>query len=450
MLLFQSRLTNPGRWSVLTFLIGLVIVMSSVVSAQDIQSDRAVALEVIAEINEWRMNEGLWPLKTNDTLEEMAFSQAEYLVTETNIPSQGGDFHQGPGGEYPIERSQFPQFDWPGYNNPQQILIGENAGVGTASFVFRYWRGSPTHSRAIRSPDYREIGVAALPGDFGHVIIVVFGGRPNVLPALVDPRDNTIVLSNDSSSFSSQARRWISDADQIQLFDADGRPLTEWVEWQGTIQIPEGAGDKVFVLYSDGDVNTITEVNLVSDAVILPGYIPELEPTLASLPTATSVPLSTNTPEPTDEAVDAAPVVSTNTPQSSAPTSTPELTGAEVLLIYDNLSLTVLNATDGLIDIRGLELTDGETTVPIERWSVTSDVPLDAFPSGGCLQVWSWAETYTPNQPDECRARWSVLNLSPERLFWLAGTFEVRLNGATLATCETGMGRCEVDLPDMP
>jgi hypothetical protein len=40
--------------------------------------------------------------------------------------------------------------------------------------------------------------------------------------------------------------------------------------------------------------------------------------------------------------------------------------------------------------------------------------------------------------------------LLPSERFWLEGTFAVRQNGETIATCEADAGRCEVDLPGQP
>src|SRR5690606_14453723 len=78
----------------LLVLLGTMALFSSFVFAQTVpQSNPTVAHEIIAELNAWRVSQGLWPLAYNATLESLAMSQASYLMT-TKIPKEGGDFHK--------------------------------------------------------------------------------------------------------------------------------------------------------------------------------------------------------------------------------------------------------------------------------------------------------------------------------------------------------------------
>jgi hypothetical protein len=116
-------------------------------------------------------------------------------------------------------------------------------------------------------------------------------------------------------------------------------------------------------------------------------------------------------------------------------------------VVYDNRSLTLLNASENRIDLQNLQLVGVGQTLEITRWTRFADVPLGSFPSGTCLQAYSWSETPAPEAPDDCRLRWSVLTISPDRLFWTQADFEVRRNGTLLATCRINANTCEVELP---
>ena len=231
--------------------------------------DTAAALAMIARLNEWRLEAGVTPFKPNDTLHAMALEQASYLASLTDIPS-GNEMHIGRNGEGPRDRALYPQFNWATYGG--QPAIAEVAAVGTEDWAINFWKGSDIHRETITNPVVREIGVAAVTHPWGHVYIAVLGSRPDVLPALVDPRTNLLYLTQDLWKFGPGN----APPTHVYLFDSEGRPLNNGAaqDWAATIPIPDNTGGKLYVLYDDGSSKSLMSVDLVRDRVILPGFIP--------------------------------------------------------------------------------------------------------------------------------------------------------------------------------
>jgi hypothetical protein len=288
-----------------------------------------------------------------------------------------------------------------------------------------FWQTSALHTRTALNPAYREVGVAALPYKREFVFIAVFGGRPDVLPALVDPRDHqTIYLTNEAFEY---ARFYdaMQTVTEIQLFDADGRPVHgEKLDWAEKLAVPEDAGDEVFVLLNDDDDHTvISPVRLDEDTVILP---PEL---LA-------------TPEPT-----ATPVVeieATATPEVEA-TAAPS-TEPDIVILYTADTLDVVNVSGDVADWRAMEFV-GVIRYPFTQWERVTIFPLGELPANHCLQIRSIPIEGPVVVPDVCGWVRSLIQLPVDQIFWAMGDFQVRRNDATLATCTASAGRCEVVLP---
>ncbi len=121
----------------------------------------------------------------------------------------------------------------------------------------------------------------------------------------------------------------------------------------------------------------------------------------------------------------------------------------DLLLIYDGSVpvFTLQNTSGQELDLRPLSFQGSERTIPASVWQTPFLAsPLDAFKPIGCLMIWGFN---LPDQsaPPECGdARQGWLSDS-ELVFWTAGTFDVLYNGQVIATCQTGAGRCTVNLP---
>ncbi len=119
----------------------------------------------------------------------------------------------------------------------------------------------------------------------------------------------------------------------------------------------------------------------------------------------------------------------------------------EIKLIYDSRSFTVLNVSDSPVYLTGLTFQGQAGAVDIGRWDTeTMSASLEAFPSGGCLQVWSSGEGSVLNPPDECGVRhgWLAVNTG---VFWQrASLFTVLRFGQPIANCQVSAGECFIDL----
>jgi hypothetical protein len=410
--------------------IGLILSALGGMTPAAAQQDTDAALELIAALNAWRIDEGLWPLALNPTLERMAVAHATYLLTLPDLP-EGGDIHLGPNNETPQDRAR-NDYDWPVYGRADRIIIGENAHVGhSADQAITYWKGSDVHRRAALNPAYREVGVAALPHPFGHLYIAVFGGRPNVLPVQVDPAAGVMYLSNDSNTGACSGD-WLCDATQIRLLDADGAPLGDWQAWAATLPLP--AVDNFQVEFSDGQRQVVTAVNTATNRVLLPGQV--------------VVAAVQETPAPTVEAPPAATPEPTSTPTAEAAPPAASGGGKTVMLIYDARTLALINESGQELDLTGVTLVSGAGKLPVTAWDTQwLSKPLQAFPAGDCLQVWSWNEPDGFAQPRDCRYVRGIITIAPEGLFWGTNAFEVQANGFTLTRCQAGSGQCSFSLP---
>jgi hypothetical protein len=211
------------------------------------------------------------------------------------------------------------------------------------------------------------------------------------------------------------------------MFDADGRPIhADALDWTERLALPEDVGDEVFLLMNDADDHTIISgVDLDEDRIILPDALP-VTPTVE--PTATLQVEPTATPE-----IEATPTV--------APSAEPDM-----VILYDAETLDVVNASGDLADWRALEFV-GTITYPFTQWERVTVFPLGELPANNCLQIRSIVLEGPVEVPESCGWVRSLIQVPADKLFWTQGDFEVRRNGATLATCVANAGRCEVVLP---
>ncbi len=416
------------------------------------QNDAVKAAEVLALVNAWRVGEGLWPLAINPELERLALAQATYVLPILPSINNESAYHVDAQGRDPRQRAYAAQ--WPIYGaDPNRIEIGENAGVGTIAFALKFWQESEIHRRAALSTVYREVGVAVLPRPRGgYFIIMEFGARPDVLPVLLDASGRRLYLTDERSRYGG----WGAGT-QIRLFGTNGTPLTGVIPWQPMIDVPGGASDKLFVLYTNGQKQSLREVRLAQDYAVLPETLSIVGAGNISAANPTSVPV-TRAPD-TVAATIPATIVPASSPTVVAvqPTATPlpaatstpvavVASGVEdVVLVYTRNALVLLNSSSTPVDLRGLTIGGAAGSVTAERWAQVSGFPVEAFPAGHCLKVQQGGTNDA--SPSTCRFVRSVIDVSAGRVFWSSGTFTVQKNGVTLANCEASAGRCGVDLP---
>jgi len=394
---------------------------------------------MLVALNSWRVQQGLWPLKANSDLDQLAQAQAAYLLTLPSLP-EGGDIHRGQNGEWPLERAQ--KAGWPFYNTSAQTAVTEIAYVGaTVDAAIAYWRSSDIHNRSVSSNVYREVGIAALPHSLGTLFIIFFGARPDGLPALLDPSNGLLYLSNEYYQYAAGGN-WINNATRFQIVDSPEAPIDEaaWQPWRSTVTVPASGTQPFYVVYSDGTHQLSIEVYAPTDVAWLPSNMDLLGQTVAQAP----APVAPTTPPPAPTSQAAAP---TPTPQPAAQPPASGGTGGQVGFFYGPYSLTIVNVSSGPLDLTGLEIVYPGGTLPVTKWDTEYLVgSLNAFPANDCLQVWPW-DFDDPGTTPACRYRRSVIYTAPGDRFWATGDFEVRWRGTSLGTCAVGAGRCDVNLP---
>ncbi|MBL8130767.1 MAG: CAP domain-containing protein [Anaerolineae bacterium] len=441
------------RSSVVLFM-SLLFMILAPVGAQDFasQNDLREAADLLAALNAWRVSENQIPLRSNPILERMAIGQAAYIRGLMAAGRRIDNFHVDAGGLDPQQRA-YSQYGWQTYGTSAQIEISENAAVGSVRFAINYWRNSDVHRRAALSATYREVGVAAIPSTGDDMLfIVVFGARPGILPVLVDAGRTTLYLSRENSRYSSA--RGVEP--QIRLFNESGQPITRTLPWSLTLPIPATATQRLLVLYTMGDVQAITSVDLQRDVAVLtagvvqptapPAVIPSPTRTLAAVvPTATLPPTrpgqtATNTPIPTATLTPSrTPTFTPTLPPTVAPTDMPD---PDLIITYDRNSLVIRAVSTRRPNLTGLRLINGVGNITTARWLAIATFPADAFPQNQCLVLYR-AGTNIP-QTTGCAFVRSAIQVGGDRIFWMAGPFDVQFNEALNRSCPQGPGQCLV------
>lgn len=434
-------------------------------------SNPQLELDVIGLLNGWRLDEDKAPFKRNALLDEIALAQAGFLSKRGSFPA-GFDYHMGPDGGID---SRAYKAGWTTYGSTRlYIEVGEVAALyPTAAEAIQFWRGSYWHRLTIRNEVYREIGAAAVRRRDAYMFIVVMGSRPSVLPTMVNPDEGILYLSTELSE-----ELWLNDAHMrppvsVTLLDETGETISTR-QWTPTIPLPEGDFARLTVIYSDGMNSVESEVDVSEDSqdvVILPGrkapetatptatatltpsatLTPTTTPTVTDTPiiTPSATPTATLLPSATPTASHTLTSTATHTPSPSptashtptatlTPTITPTPTPIITLrLIYDVAQLAVINVSGKTLNLRTLTLSHASGELSSSIWDGFTASALDSFANRGCLRVYSLiASGDRPTAPSGCGVVGAARGvLLPEERFWLAGGFEVILNGATVATC---------------
>ncbi len=440
----------------------LVLMIALIIHAQDTNTNRDDLIpDLMREINLWRLNSNLEPVVYSPLLEQLAIYQADYLISLPSIPVDL--IHTGPRGESPRERSQFPEFAWATYGHPQLFAVTEIAAIGSINSAMAFWQSSDIHTRSSLNPTYREVGVAARQYGTDVLFIVVFGGRPNQLSALPDPDTNTLYLTNERNEWQGD---WLGVATEYRLLDEEREPITNWLEWEPNIDLPEVAGNFFYIEYQDG-TNRVTSRVLIEpiwsladrdraiavageavDADIVEANEALVDEAIAALPTSTPTQLPTTTPTQS--------VFATSTPLPSAtslpsptfviPTLTPRPEQV-VRLEYDDTYFTLINPSVSVVDLYGMTFTDGNFTYSAITWEVPADeINIGALPANHCLQLSGFSVNTGINFLPQCSFVRSFVTISEDNFFWVDGTFDVLIENQVIATCNADDSMCEFRL----
>lgn len=131
-----------------------------------------ISKTILVELtNNERKQLGLNSLKENSQLNQAALLKAQDILNNNYFS------HYSPQGKSP--------WYWFGKANYNYKAAGENLGIGflDSSEVHQAWNNSPTHKANLLSPNYQEIGIAVLQGNFeGNetTIVVQLFGSPTI------------------------------------------------------------------------------------------------------------------------------------------------------------------------------------------------------------------------------------------------------------------------------
>jgi len=131
--------------------------------------------------NKARMALGIQTLKENPKLEEAAYLKAKDIIEKDYFS------HQSPEGISP--------WDWFKKAGYDYKFAGENLAIGflDSEEVHQAWLDSPSHKQNLLDPNYSEIGIAVLKGDFQGsetTVVVQLLGTPQPLPVEEKPETN--------------------------------------------------------------------------------------------------------------------------------------------------------------------------------------------------------------------------------------------------------------------
>ncbi|MEQ8673661.1 MAG: hypothetical protein RLP44_06580 [Aggregatilineales bacterium] len=158
-------------------------------------------------------------------------------------------------------------------------------------------------------------------------------------------------------------------------------------------------------------------------------------------PTATAeVESVASTPEPTT-VVEEIPPTETAIAQlaAPAPTEVPNLS-----LLYDDVSFTVHNISGGVRSLEGVVFRSSSGNWDAYSWGPSI---YNSLPVNNCLRI---RDTTSGQRqpPSQCGNLYGLILVGQPALFWLnSSTFDVVLNGQTVAVCNSADGACAIHLP---
>lgn len=207
---------------------------------------------------------------------------------------------------------------------------------------------------------------------------------------------------------------------------------------------------------------------LVTVAAALIGILPDLLQADAATPTPTYTPTFTATVAatvavtvvvteitPSTIAPTDAPLMLTDTPEAQgiatdfptvAPTIEPvvaiEAPQPNALLIYDNVSFSLVNTSGRRLSLANVTFESGSRI-----WEALAWANYRRIPNGNCLRIRD-ASAGNRNPPGECSELLSLLLIGKSVMFWTeADTFDVLQGSAVIATCTTDTDRCAIYIP---
>lgn len=147
---------------------------------------------LVEYLNSERKKNNLPPLSENPKLVQAAYLKAKDILDKDYFA------HWGPDGKSPWYWFRVAGYDYQ--------YAGENLAIGflDSKEVHEAWMNSPSHRQNILNPNYREIGIAVLKGEFNgidvYVVVQHFGKEKETLLAKTEKTTSTISTASPTSS----------------------------------------------------------------------------------------------------------------------------------------------------------------------------------------------------------------------------------------------------------
>lgn len=218
-------------------------------------------------------------------------------------------------------------------------------------------------------------------------------------------------------------------------------------------------------------VIVITSTPVPSPTPLLPTEAPPTEAPTALPPTTAApaepspspLPILPTTAAPTDQPATVVPpptetplqltpnLVPSQTPVSALPTvetqptTQPPASPPNARLLFDGVSLTLINQSGGTLSLVGVTFSSAVGIWEARVWGARVH---DRLPAGQCLRLRE-AAVGQRTPPAECVNRiFGLIEGGGTAMFWRGvDSFNVQRNGEVIATCPTANGVCEVYIP---
>jgi uncharacterized protein YkwD len=113
----------PSRRFVLLLLAVLLLIPAPIPPAAAQTPSRTTAYDMLAALNAWRLEQNLWPLRPNPTLERWPGSSS--ITAGPAQPARRDLLHDGLTGEKPRDRALWAPYNWPYYTIPARVSLEE-------------------------------------------------------------------------------------------------------------------------------------------------------------------------------------------------------------------------------------------------------------------------------------------------------------------------------------
>lgn len=354
--------------------------------------------EILGLLNTHRVDGGLSPLAVNSRLAVAAQRHSDDMGA--------GDFlaHEGSDGTQFWERVADTGYVMTA--GAENVLYRWNLDAAGA---FQQWWNSPPHRANMMNGAYREVGIAyavSASGKYYYTMVLATREdyvRPTTTPGLTATRTTVELPTPFASPASTQPPVIAPTATSLPT-------------------------------------ETPTEVVQLTDTPV-----PVLSPDVGAAPQDVGTPVTFVAAEPPSPVV-----YPTQRPYATSPSIPTPHRNVDLRLEYDASSFTLINVANRPVYIAGLSFESVSGAMPVERWITEYlSASLEAFPAGGCLQVWSSSLETRLTPPENCVMRHAWASVNDSQLFWRgAEVFVVYRYGEAVTACLVGLGYCEVDLEE--